>query len=98
MEFEVDGRVIRTDEQGYLVELEDWSEDFARALAAHEGFELFVGNLDVLIFSEFVPFNQAFALYDFVAHRTEALLAYPVTTLGMEQIEANTLSISALCH
>jgi tRNA 2-thiouridine synthesizing protein E len=48
MEFEVDGRVIRTDEQGFLLELEDWSEEFARALAAHEGLELFVDHWELI--------------------------------------------------
>lgn len=48
MEFEVDGRTIRTDEQGFLVDLEDWSEDFARALAAHEGLELFVDHWELI--------------------------------------------------
>ena len=33
----VDGRRIATDSEGYLVDRDDWSEDFARALARHEG-------------------------------------------------------------
>jgi len=37
MRFEVNGRIIETDEQGYLLDLDDWSEDFARALARHDG-------------------------------------------------------------
>jgi tRNA 2-thiouridine synthesizing protein E len=32
----VDGREVMTDSEGYLVNLEDWSEDFARAQAAVE--------------------------------------------------------------
>ena len=48
MEFEVDGRTIRTDEQGFLLELEDWSEAFARALAAHEGVELYVDHWELI--------------------------------------------------
>jgi len=33
-------REIATDKEGYLCNLDDWSEDFARALAAQEGLTL----------------------------------------------------------
>ncbi len=36
----VDGRAIATDSEGYLRNLDDWSEDFARALAEREGLTL----------------------------------------------------------
>ncbi len=36
----VGAREIATDSEGYLCRLEDWSEDFARALAAQEGLNL----------------------------------------------------------
>lgn len=36
----VKGRDVRTDSEGYIVNLDDWSEDFARAQAAAEGLEL----------------------------------------------------------
>jgi tRNA 2-thiouridine synthesizing protein E len=36
----VNGVPIATDSEGYLCRLEDWSEDFARALAAQEGLTL----------------------------------------------------------
>ena len=48
MEFELGGRTIRTDEQGFLLELEDWSEDFARALAQHLGIELYVDHWELI--------------------------------------------------
>jgi tRNA 2-thiouridine synthesizing protein E len=48
MEFEVDGRIIRTDEQGFLLELEDWSEAFAGVLARHEGIELYVDHWELI--------------------------------------------------
>ncbi|HJS39003.1 MAG TPA: TusE/DsrC/DsvC family sulfur relay protein [Burkholderiales bacterium] len=48
MQFEVNGRTIETDERGFLLELGDWSEDFARALAAHDGFELFVDHWELI--------------------------------------------------
>lgn len=37
---EVDGRLIATDSEGYLRNLDDWSEAFARALAQREGLVL----------------------------------------------------------
>ena len=36
----VNGKEIETDSEGYIKNLDDWSEDFARALAAQEGLEL----------------------------------------------------------
>lgn len=37
---DVDGRLVATDTEGYLLDLNDWSEDFARALAREEGLTL----------------------------------------------------------
>jgi tRNA 2-thiouridine synthesizing protein E len=37
---EVNGRNVFTDSEGYLCNLDDWSEDFARALARQEGLAL----------------------------------------------------------
>ena len=48
MRFEVNGRIIETDEQGYLLDLDDWSEDFARALAQHDGIELYVDHWELI--------------------------------------------------
>lgn len=39
-ELMVKGRPVLTDSEGYLRDLGDWSEDFVRALAAHEGLKL----------------------------------------------------------
>jgi len=36
----VNGRPVQTDSEGYLKNLDDWSEDFARAQAKIEGLEL----------------------------------------------------------
>lgn len=33
----IDGREILTDSEGYIVNLDDWSEDFVRAQARAEG-------------------------------------------------------------
>lgn len=37
---EVKGKAIPTDEEGYIKNIEDWSEDYAIALAAREELEL----------------------------------------------------------
>ena len=36
----VGNREVATDAEGYLLDLDEWSEDFARALAKEEGLEL----------------------------------------------------------
>jgi tRNA 2-thiouridine synthesizing protein E len=36
----INGHEVLTDSEGYLVNLDDWSEDFVRAEAKYEGFEL----------------------------------------------------------
>jgi len=46
----VRGRMVPIDSEGYLCNLEDWSEDFARALAAHEGLILTDEHWDVIRF------------------------------------------------
>jgi TusE/DsrC/DsvC family sulfur relay protein len=48
MQFTVNGKVIETDEQGFLLDPEDWSEDFARALAQHEGIKLYVDHWELI--------------------------------------------------
>lgn len=44
------GRAIPTDSEGYLLNLNDWSEDFARALAHEEGLELTPEHWEVIRF------------------------------------------------
>ena len=46
----VDGRPIETDSEGYLCNLDDWSEDFARAQAAREGLPLTAAHWEVIHF------------------------------------------------
>lgn len=48
MKLTVDDKHIETDEQGFLSDLDDWSEDFARALALHDGIELFVDHWELI--------------------------------------------------
>jgi tRNA 2-thiouridine synthesizing protein E len=46
----VNGRPVETDSEGYLCNLEDWSEDFARAQAAREGLHLTPEHWEVIRF------------------------------------------------
>lgn len=42
MKLEINGKTIETDVQGYLRNMDDWSEEFAAELAKRDGIELFV--------------------------------------------------------
>lgn len=44
----VNGKTIETDEKGYLVSMEDWSEDVAKAIAAAEDLELTERHWDLI--------------------------------------------------
>jgi tRNA 2-thiouridine synthesizing protein E len=37
MAYEINGNTIETNEKGYLVNVEDWNEDVAKAIAADSG-------------------------------------------------------------
>jgi tRNA 2-thiouridine synthesizing protein E len=47
---DVGGRRIATDSEGYLLDRDQWSEDFARALAKREGLELTPAHWEVIGF------------------------------------------------
>ena len=48
MAIEVNGKTIETDNNGNLVNLQDWDEEVAKALAAQDDIELTQEHLDVL--------------------------------------------------
>lgn len=48
MRFEVNGRTVETDAQGFLLDPADWSEEFAAALARHDGIELYVDHWELI--------------------------------------------------
>lgn len=50
MPYEVNGKTIDSDANGYLVNLEDWNEDVAAAIAAAEGVSLSDKSWDVINF------------------------------------------------
>lgn len=47
---EVEGRAVATDREGYLLDRDDWSEDFVHALAREEGLALTPAHWDVIHF------------------------------------------------
>ena len=50
MAIEVNGKTIETDEEGYLVNLADWTEDAAKILAAQDELELTDQHWEVITF------------------------------------------------
>lgn len=54
MDLDVNGRIVSTDEQGYLCEPDDWSEEVAEKLAERDGIQLFDDHWGlILYFREF---------------------------------------------
>ncbi|BAP54913.1 DsrC family protein [Thioploca ingrica] len=50
MAIEVNGKTIETDEEGYLVNLNEWNEDAAKILAAQDDLELTESHWEVINF------------------------------------------------
>ncbi|WP_119353131.1 TusE/DsrC/DsvC family sulfur relay protein [Azohydromonas sediminis] len=50
MSIEVNGQTIETDEEGYLVNLSDWNEDVAAAIAKQENVEMTPNHWEVVNF------------------------------------------------
>ena len=48
MTIEVGGQTVETDANGYLANIEDWSEDVAKAIAEQEGVELTEKHWDLI--------------------------------------------------
>jgi TusE/DsrC/DsvC family sulfur relay protein len=48
MSIEVNGKTLETDESGYLLEVGDWDEDVAQAIAALDDLEMTDQNMDVV--------------------------------------------------
>lgn len=44
----VDGQEVALDKEGFLVDLRDWSDDVARALAEQEGLEMTAAHFEVI--------------------------------------------------
>jgi tRNA 2-thiouridine synthesizing protein E len=50
MTFEVDGKTIETTASGFLVNIDDWSEELANIIAGEEGIELTEKHWDLINF------------------------------------------------
>ncbi|HEX20295.1 MAG TPA: TusE/DsrC/DsvC family sulfur relay protein, partial [Acidiferrobacteraceae bacterium] len=50
MAIEVNGKSLETDEEGYLANLSEWSEDAATALAEAEGIDMSTNHWEVVNF------------------------------------------------
>jgi tRNA 2-thiouridine synthesizing protein E len=50
MGIEVNGKTFETDEEGYLVNLSDWSEDIATAIAKQENIDMSQNHWEVVNF------------------------------------------------
>ena len=72
MIFEINGNTIETNAQGYLLNLDDWSEAFAAELAQRDGIELFVDHWELIMY---------FRDY-FVEHQRNPTMHTIVRTLG----------------
>ena len=60
MHLEVNGTTIEANEQGYLLQPEQWSEDVCRAIAERDGVELFVDHWELIwYFREYYQQNQS---------------------------------------
>jgi tRNA 2-thiouridine synthesizing protein E len=50
MDLEINDRVIHTDEQGYLLDLADWSEAFVEHCAARDGLRLYDDHWGLILY------------------------------------------------
>ncbi len=59
MSYEIDGKTVETDKNGYLVDVNDWSEEVGKAIAAEEGVEMTDKHWDLVNYlrDEFVNNN-----------------------------------------
>ncbi|MCW2272186.1 Sulfurtransferase TusE [compost metagenome] len=84
----VGDRSIALDKDGYLVELSDWSDEVAQALAEHEQLELTPEHWEVLTLLR--AFYQEFEL----SPATRPLIKYAALKLGPEK--GNSLHLNRL--
>ncbi|KVV05258.1 MULTISPECIES: TusE/DsrC/DsvC family sulfur relay protein [Pseudomonas] len=82
------GKTIELDKDGYLVDLNDWSEDVAHALAAQAGIELRPEHWEILTLLR--SFYQEFEL----SPATRPLIKYTALKLGADK--GNSLHLNRL--
>ncbi|KMN12028.1 TusE/DsrC/DsvC family sulfur relay protein [Pseudomonas weihenstephanensis] len=81
-------KTIELDKEGYLVDLDDWSEDVAQALAAQAGIELSPEHWEILTLLR--SFYQEFEL----SPATRPLIKYTALKLGADK--GNSLHLNRL--
>jgi TusE/DsrC/DsvC family sulfur relay protein len=71
---QVDGKEVLTDQEGYILNMDDWSEGFARAQAAAEGLTLTDEHWDVIHFIRqfYEEHNVQAQVRDMIRHFREA--------------------------
>jgi len=84
MQLTVNGKTIDTDEQGYLVNLEDWSEALAQALADKDSLELTPAHWEV------IHMIRHFYQENGTAPAMRALTKLAKTELGKEKGDSNS--------
>lgn len=69
-EIQVDGRKVKTDAEGYLVDPGDWSEAFAKAQAAEEGLDLTDEHWELIRFlrAQYAKHGAQAAVRDMIRH------------------------------
>lgn len=50
MDIDISGHLVQTDEQGYLLNFEDWSEPFAETMAERDGVRLFDDHWGLILY------------------------------------------------
>ena len=59
MIFEINNKIIETDAQGFLLNMDEWSEELASELAKRDGMELFVDHWELIMyFRDYFAENQ----------------------------------------
>ena len=86
------GKTIELDKDGYLVDLNDWSEDVAHALAAQAGIELRPEHWEILTLLR--SFYQEFEL----SPATRPLIKYTALKLGADKGTACTSTACLMAH
>jgi len=58
-QFTINDKTVETNEQGFLCDLDDWSEEFTQALAKEDGIKLYVDHWELIgYFREYFEENQ----------------------------------------
>ena len=75
MRLAISDKIVETNEQGFLINIDDWDEDFVIQLADNEGIELFVDHWELIFY--FREFYQH--------HLTNPTMHQLVLTLGKKK-------------